>query len=75
MVIINTKVTTAKSVQSNTGATVAISMKRVSGRWLANNITLLGSGVESNTDQNGKPKAGNSSPLLPGTSPSAQPTP
>jgi hypothetical protein len=75
MVIINTKVTTAKSVQSNTGATVAISMKRVSGRWLAGNITLLSSGVESTTDQNGKPLTNTGGSTLPGTVPSGRPTP
>ncbi|MBW8486350.1 hypothetical protein [Actinomadura parmotrematis] len=57
MVVINTKVTSAKTIQSNTGATVALSMKRVSGRWLAQNITLLSQGVEATTDLNGKPVA------------------
>jgi len=74
MVIINTKVTTAKTVQSNTGATVAISLKHVSGKWLAGNITLLSSGVESTTDQNGKPLA-NPGSAQPSVSPSARPTP
>ncbi|MGI8329370.1 hypothetical protein ACRYCC_05350 [Actinomadura scrupuli] len=74
MVIINTKVTTSKSVQSNTGATVAISMKRVSGKWLAGNITLLSSGVESTTDQNGKPLPKTNGSTQPNAIP-GQPTP
>ncbi|GAA3204216.1 hypothetical protein [Actinocorallia longicatena] len=68
MVIINTRVTTDKTVQANTGATVVLSMKRIKGRWLAGNITLLSSGVEATTDKNGKPVAGQGS-QLPGTVP------
>ncbi|QFG20163.1 hypothetical protein [Actinomadura sp. WMMB 499] len=58
LVVINTKVTTAETVQSNDGATVALSMERASGRWLAGNITLLSPGAESVTDENGKPLEG-----------------
>ncbi|OLT16579.1 hypothetical protein BJF79_18360 [Actinomadura sp. CNU-125] len=58
LVVINTKVTTVESVQSNTGATVALSMERTAGRWLAGNITLLSPGAESVTDENGKPLSG-----------------
>jgi len=67
MVIINTKVTTTK--------TVPISMKHVSGRWLAGNITLLSSGLESTTDQNGKPLTNGDGSAKPSTSPSTRPTP
>ncbi|MFB4297598.1 hypothetical protein [Actinomadura sp. NTSP31] len=73
MVVINTRVTTAKTVQSNTGATVALSMKLVSGKWLAGNITLLSQGVESATDENGKPLSGGTGSGLPGALPSARP--
>ncbi|MFD0689512.1 hypothetical protein [Actinomadura fibrosa] len=80
VVVINTKVTTATTIQSNTGATLALNMKRVGGRWLAENITLLASGVESTTDQNGKPLAkgkgsgtGAGTGTLPGTVPSSKP--
>jgi hypothetical protein len=55
MVVMNTKVTTSKTIQSNTGATLALGMTRVSGKWLAANISLLAPGAESVTDQNGKP--------------------
>ncbi|MFV2179743.1 hypothetical protein ACFHW2_42930 [Actinomadura sp. LOL_016] len=58
LVVINTKVTTAETVQSNNGATVALSMERASGRWLAGNITLLSPGAEAVTDENGKPLPG-----------------
>ncbi|TDD91763.1 hypothetical protein E1293_01580 [Actinomadura darangshiensis] len=71
MVVINTKVTSGKTVQANNGATVALSMKLVSGKWLAGNITLLSQGVESATDENGKPVSGGAG--LPGTVPSARP--
>ncbi|MDX6741482.1 hypothetical protein [Actinocorallia sp. A-T 12471] len=57
VVVIDTKVTTSASIQSNTGATLAISMKKVGGRWLAGNITLLSGGVEAYTDPSGKPIA------------------
>ncbi|MER6816236.1 hypothetical protein ABT299_43825 [Spirillospora sp. NPDC000708] len=74
MVVINTKVTTGKTVQANSGATVALSMKLVSGKWLAGNITLLSQGVESATDENGKPLSGGTgSSGLPGAAPSARP--
>ncbi|MDL4816424.1 hypothetical protein [Actinomadura opuntiae] len=74
MVVINTRVTTGKTVQANSGATVALSMKLVSGKWLAGNITLLSQGVESATDENGKPVSGGTgSSGLPGTVPSARP--
>lgn len=62
LVVINTNVTTAKSVQSNTGATVALSMEYVSGEWLAANITLLSPGAEKVTDENGKPLTGSGGP-------------
>ncbi|WP_433249963.1 hypothetical protein [Actinomadura nitritigenes] len=76
MVVINTKVTTGKTVQANSGATVALSMKLVSGKWLAGNITLLSQGVESATDENGKPiTGGTGSSGLPGAVPSARPSP
>ncbi|WP_026401588.1 hypothetical protein [Actinomadura rifamycini] len=58
LVVINTKVTTAETVQSNNGATVALSMEHASGRWLAGNITLLSPGAESVTDENGEPLPG-----------------
>lgn len=75
MVVINTKVTTGKTVQANSGATVALSMKLVSGKWLAGNITLLSQGVESATDENGKPLSGGTgSSGLPGAVPSARPS-
>jgi hypothetical protein len=74
MVIIDTKVTSDKTIQSNTGATVVLSMKRVKGRWLAGNITLLSSGLEGTTDKDGKPVAKDDKAQLPGTVP-ASPTP
>lgn len=75
VVVINTKVTTGKTVQANSGATVALSMKLVSGKWLAGNITLLSQGVESATDENGKPvPGGTGSSGLPGAVPSARPS-
>ncbi|MBE1536682.1 hypothetical protein [Actinomadura algeriensis] len=58
LVVINTKVTTVESVQSNTGATLALSMEHTAGKWLAGNITLLSPGAESVTDENGKPLSG-----------------
>jgi hypothetical protein len=74
MVVINTRVTTGKTVQANSGATVALSMRLVSGKWLAGNITLLSQGVESATDENGRPVSGGTgSSGLPGTVPSARP--
>lgn len=72
LVVINTKVTTNKTVQSNTGATVGLSMKRVSGKWLAGNITLLSQGAQSATDENGKPISGGGGSQIPGTIPSTK---
>lgn len=75
MVVINTRVTTGKTVRANSGATVALSMKLVSGKWLAGNITLLSQGVESATDENGKPLSGGTgSSGSPGAVPSARPS-
>jgi heme/copper-type cytochrome/quinol oxidase subunit 2 len=58
MVVINTRVVTSKTIQSNNGATVALSMTLEKGRWLAGNITLLSSGAHSATDEKGKPLSG-----------------
>jgi hypothetical protein len=58
MVVINTRVVTSKTIQSNNGATVALSMTLDSGRWLAGNITLLSPGAQSATDEKGKPLSG-----------------
>jgi hypothetical protein len=73
VVVINTNVTTGKTVQSNTGATVALSMQLVKGKWLAGNITLLSQGVQSATDENGKPIKGGGGSGAPSTIPSPQP--
>ncbi|MBO2447680.1 hypothetical protein J4573_11320 [Actinomadura barringtoniae] len=69
MVVINTRVTTTKSIQSNQGAAVSLTMKRVAGAWLASNITLLGSGAETVTDPKGKPLPANKDSALPGAVP------
>jgi hypothetical protein len=71
VVAVDTRVTTAASIQTNIGATLLISMKRVSGSWLANNISLTGTGKETYTDPQGKPIT---SPPTAGTRPSARPT-
>lgn len=75
VVAVDTRVTTSSSIQTNTGATLLLSMRRVSGRWLANNIALTGTGQESYTDPQGKPITAPSSSAAPSARPSASPTP
>jgi hypothetical protein len=76
VVAVDTRVTTSASIQTNTGATLLLSMKRVGGRWLANNIALTSPGQESYTDPKGKPiTAPSSAGALPGARPSASAKP
>ncbi|MCW2887291.1 MAG: hypothetical protein JWL58_4153 [Streptosporangiaceae bacterium] len=75
LAVVDTRVTTSASIQTNTGATLLINMKRVKHIWLADNITLVSSGRQSYTDPAGKPISPPSTGGLPGAGASPSPSP